>query len=195
MSFLRKIQNIPLLNGQRTFATKVRRKTSKELKNDHEQLFPSKLLTRKQKTPNHLYLANESIANVIDTHLHKHFQQTTCDTILEINPGVGFFTRKLLDREETFKKIILIESMEHFLPNLEELHVQYPDRVKVQHGDFINISKLVFMDRTDNGLRVEELLRHVPKKSLDDKGEEDFFSYIFLIANQNLFFLFCQNQI
>lgn len=170
MSFVQRFHGVLVQNSWRQFATKARQKIDSK-KNEYSQLFPKKILHRKHKTPNQFYLANEKIAHTIDQHLDQYFQETPCDTIMEINPGVGYFTRKLIDREDKFKKIILVESMDFFLPNLEELHTQYPDRVKVQQADFINISKLVYMDKIDNGSRLEELLRNVPRKSLSDKGE------------------------
>lgn len=55
-----------------------------------------------------------------------------------------------------------MESMDYFMSNLQELHALYPDRVKVNLGDLVNMGKLVFQNKMDNGSRVQELLRDVP---------------------------------
>ncbi|XP_022216047.1 dimethyladenosine transferase 2, mitochondrial [Drosophila obscura] len=130
--------------------------------------YPDKLLSKKQKTPAHMYVANAEAAQRIGQYLEPHLQQTSCDTVLELNPGVGHFTKHLLDRESQFRKIILLESMEYFMPRLQELHTLYPERVKVRQGDMVNLWKLVFMDKMDNGVRVAELLHDVPQRAFND---------------------------
>lgn len=153
------------LKLMRSYAAKADLKTYSQKKQHYGDLFPDKILNKKQKTPDCFYIANEDMAKQIDTHLSPYFEQSQCNTILELNPGVGYLTRKLLDREEQFKNILLMESMEHFIPNLQEMHTLYPERVKVQHGDLVNIWKLVYQDKMDNGSRVQELLRDIPLRS------------------------------
>ncbi|KAH8382513.1 hypothetical protein KR009_003928 [Drosophila setifemur] len=146
------------------YSTKARR----ELISRYSGEFPDKLLTRKQKVPTHMYIANSEAAQRIDQYLKPHLQKSRCETVLEINPGAGHFTRQLLDKETQFKRIILLESLEHFMPRLQELHTLYPERVKVQQGDFINLWKLVYMDKMDGGTRTPDLLLDVPQKDFSD---------------------------
>ncbi|BFF92756.1 dimethyladenosine transferase 2 mitochondrial [Drosophila madeirensis] len=143
-------------------------KAKRELLARYSGEYPDKLLSKKQKTPTHMYVANAETAERIAQYLEPHLQQSSCDTVLELNPGVGHFTKHLLDRESQFRKIILLESMEYFMPRLHELHTLYPERVKVRQGDLVNIWKLVFMDKMDNGMRVAELLHDVPQRPYTD---------------------------
>ncbi|XP_037955596.1 dimethyladenosine transferase 2, mitochondrial-like [Teleopsis dalmanni] len=124
---------------------------------------PQKLLNKKLKTPDSMYIINEIAANIIDESIEPFLSNTQCKTAIEINPGLGLFTKKLLDREKQFDNILLFESTDEFLSKQEELHVLYPERVKVKRGDFVNLSKIVYQDKMDNGTRTEELLEHVPK--------------------------------
>lgn len=143
-------------------------KAKKELVARYSAEFPAKLLSRKHKSPPHMYLANAEAANRIGQYLEPHLQSSGCDTVLELNPGAGHFTRLLLDKESQFRRIILLESMDHFMPRLQELHALYPERVKVRHGDFINLWKLVYMDKMDGGTRVSDLLNDVPQRAFSD---------------------------
>ncbi|XP_052859071.1 dimethyladenosine transferase 2, mitochondrial [Drosophila gunungcola] len=147
-----------------SYSTKARR----ELVARYSDEFPEKLLTRKHKISPHMYVANAEAAQRIGQHLEPHFQSSGCDTVMELNSGAGHFTRHLLDRESQFRRIILLESMDHFMPRLQELHTLYPERVKVRQGDFVNLWKLVYMDKMDGGTRVADLLNDVPQKAFKD---------------------------
>jgi len=142
--------------------------TKKELVTRYSGEFPEKLLNRKQKVPTHMYIANSEAAARINQYLEPHFQSSGCDTVMELNSGAGYFTRHLLDRESQFRRIILLESMDHFMPKIQELHTLYPERVKVRQGDFVNLWKLVYMDKMDGGSRVADLLSDVPQKAFTD---------------------------
>ncbi|EDW83085.1 uncharacterized protein Dwil_GK22500 [Drosophila willistoni] len=146
----------------------VRVRTRRQVVERYSSEFPEKLLSKKQKIPSHMYVANAEIAKEIDSCIDPHVRESKCDTIMELNPGVGHFTRHLLDREKQFRKIILLESMEHFMPRLHELHALYPERVKVHHADFVTLWKLAYMDKMDNGSRVAELLNDVPQRAFGE---------------------------
>ncbi|EDW42781.1 dimethyladenosine transferase 2, mitochondrial [Drosophila sechellia] len=150
--------------GRANFSTKAR----KELVTRYSAEFPEKLLNRKRKVPTHMYIANSEAAARISQYLEPHFQSSGCDTVMELNSGAGYFTRHLLDRESQFRRIILLESMDHFMPKIQELHTLYPERVKVRQGDFVNLWKLVYMDKIDGGSRVADLLSDVPQKAFTD---------------------------
>ncbi|XP_075147693.1 mitochondrial transcription factor B2 [Haematobia irritans] len=152
----------------RYYSTKVELKTFSQKKVYYGDQFPDKLLNKKQKTPPIMYLANEKTAGILDNLLGPYIRESPCDTVVELNPGIGLFTRKLLDREQKFKKILLMEPMDYFMDNLQEMHSLYPDRVKVRHADLTNIWKLVYQDKMDSGTRVVELLRDIPRKKHND---------------------------
>uniref|UniRef100_A0A1A9VZA8 rRNA adenine N(6)-methyltransferase n=1 Tax=Glossina brevipalpis TaxID=37001 RepID=A0A1A9VZA8_9MUSC len=153
-------------------------KTRKERKKFYGGLFPEKMLNKKLNLPVHMYLANGETAKFIDEKLDPFLKQSRCDTILEINPGIGLLTRKLLDREEQFKKIMLIETLSYFAETLQEMHNLYPDRVKFKQGDIINLRKLAYMDKIDNGSRVIELLSDVPYKQYNDESNMILFGAV-----------------
>uniref|UniRef100_A0A0K8VXA9 rRNA adenine N(6)-methyltransferase n=2 Tax=Bactrocera latifrons TaxID=174628 RepID=A0A0K8VXA9_BACLA len=130
----------------------------------HANLFPEKLFNKRHKIPAHFYIADDQLVEQIDNAIQPFMQQTKCDTAIEMNPGIGLFTRKLLNRDDRLKKIILIEAMEHFLPGLHDFHALYPERVKVKHNDLTSLWKLSFQDRMDNGTRVADMLSDLPKR-------------------------------
>lgn len=152
----------------RIYSTKSELKTFTQKKQLYGDLFPSKLLSKKQNTPTHMYVANDNIGREINTQLQPYFKQSKCDIILELNPGIGAFTRLLLDNEEQFKQIHLMESNDHFLGSLNEMHSLYPDRIKVKHCDLVNAWKLVYQDKIDNGSRMQDLLNGLPSKKWED---------------------------
>lgn len=149
-------------------STKAKRAEHAERMSRYGMEFPEKLLNKKQKSAANMYIADAGIAREINNYLEPHLKESKCDTVLELNPGPCHLTRHLLDRESQFRKIILIESTEHFMPRLQEMHALYPDRVKVHHGDFSGLHKLVFMDKMDNGMRVADLLCDVPQKNFNE---------------------------
>lgn len=153
---------------QRFYAAKTDLKTFGQKKQHYGNLFPDKLLSKKQKTPATMYLANYKAATAVDELLDPYIKHSSCDTILEMNPGIGLFTRKLLDREDKFRKILLMESMDFFMDNLQEMHSLYPHKVKVKNCDFANIWKVVYQDKIDNGTRVEELFRDIPRRPYNE---------------------------
>lgn len=149
-------------------STKAKRAEHAERMSRYGTEFPEKLLTKKQKSAAHMYIADAKIAQQINDYVEPYLKESECDTVLELNPGPGHFTRHLLDREAQFRKIILIEPTDHFMPRLQEMHALYPDRVKVHQGDFVGLHKLAFMDKMDNGTRVADLLRDVPQKHFNE---------------------------
>ncbi|XP_054725288.1 dimethyladenosine transferase 2, mitochondrial [Anastrepha obliqua] len=132
-------------------------------------LFPDKLFNKRRKLPAHLYVADTQLVEQINNSIEPFMQQTKCDTAIEMNPGIGLFTRKLLNREDRIRKIVLIEFMEHFLPGLQDLHTLYPERVKVKQGDIVGLWKLSFQDRMDNGTRVADMLCDLKKSEYNDE--------------------------
>lgn len=177
----RSLQNVFATRYQ---STKAKRAQHAERITRYSAEFPEKLLSKKQKAATHMYVANAQIAQQIDDYLDPHLRQSNCDTVLEINPGPGHFTRKLLDRENQFRKIILVEQMDHFMPRLQEMHALYPDRVKVRQGDFVGLGKLAFIDKMDSGTRVADLLTDVPQRPF--KEGKCWVSFLSLII---IFFL------
>ncbi|XP_062124067.1 dimethyladenosine transferase 2, mitochondrial [Drosophila sulfurigaster albostrigata] len=161
-------RNLPSMTAACYQSTKAQRAEQAERMSRYSTEFPEKLLAKKQKSAAQMYVADAQAAQQINSYLEPHLAQSTCDTVVELNPGPCHLTRHLLDREAQFRKIVLLESTEHFMPRLQELHALYPDRVKVRQGDFVSLWKLAFMDKMDSGMRVADLLYEMPQKGFTE---------------------------
>ena len=76
--------------------------------------YPEKILRRKFKSPDHLYLADRESAKKISKIIA--YDNISNKTIVEINPGIGLLTNELIERTES--KLILYELYDKFLPHL-----------------------------------------------------------------------------
>lgn len=76
--------------------------------------FPEKLLRRKTKTPESLYIVNEDSAKKIVQHLKANIASDKL--LIEVNPGIGLLTKHLLN--ETSNDLLLYESNDSFIPEL-----------------------------------------------------------------------------
>ncbi|XP_036324743.1 dimethyladenosine transferase 2, mitochondrial [Rhagoletis pomonella] len=132
-------------------------------------LFPVKFFNKKHKIPAHLYAADDQLVEQINNAIEPFIKQTKCDTAVEINPGIGLFTRKLINREDQIRKIVLIETLDHFMSGLRDLHNLYPERVKVKHGDVLGLWKLMFQDNMDGGTRVADMLSDLPSREFNEE--------------------------
>lgn len=86
----------------------------------HEQremlaTYPKKILRKKQKSPEHLYLADALATQSIVPHLLHCYSSKM--PIVEVNPGTGILTQELL-KHETITDLRLFESHREFLPLL-----------------------------------------------------------------------------
>lgn len=79
-------------------------------------LFPEKLKRKKQKGPEHLYLADEATASTIAKHLLHYYNGSV--PIVEVNPGPGLLSKELLKRKFV-TDLRLFEVHREFLPALE----------------------------------------------------------------------------
>lgn len=79
-------------------------------------LFPEKLKRKKQKGPEHMYLADPETASTIAHHLLLDYIGNV--PIVEVNPGPGLLTKELLQRD-IVTDLRLFESHRDFLPALE----------------------------------------------------------------------------
>lgn len=77
--------------------------------------FPPKLRNRKHNFPETLYVAHPKAVNIIAEHLLKDHRRDK--TLVEINPGLGLLTQKLI--ESNVEDIRLFEGTREFLPALQ----------------------------------------------------------------------------
>ncbi|CAH2000897.1 unnamed protein product [Acanthoscelides obtectus] len=116
--------------------------------------------------PENMYLicpnAAKSIANIVFPHL----RSTKSQVIAETNAGLGLITTELL--EKGVDLIRLYESCSDFRKELKAFGDVYPDRVELFTKDIFHLHRFAFIDKQDNGNRVEALLRGVSKRNWSD---------------------------
>uniref|UniRef100_A0A1B0DNZ7 rRNA adenine N(6)-methyltransferase n=1 Tax=Phlebotomus papatasi TaxID=29031 RepID=A0A1B0DNZ7_PHLPP len=143
--------------------------------------FPRNYFNKKLNTPNHLYIADETVArNIADCVAASSSKDTP---ILEINPGCGILTQQLL--RVTNQKIHLFESVEEFSKNLEKIVSEHLDRVSLKKEDLTALWRIAYQDKLDNGDRVQKLLDgKLPKR---DWTEEPNARIVGAIGSGNFF--------
>ncbi|XP_055911186.1 dimethyladenosine transferase 2, mitochondrial [Eupeodes corollae] len=183
----------------------IQNSANENLLNNEEQLselLPSKIYKKRQRTPEAFYLANQKGADIIADALKPHISAES--TLLEFNPGIGLMTQKFVDWK-LFKKIILIEQTKLNNKRLINICQQNNQECSLKRGDFINLWKIVFQDKIDDGSRVANLLADVPKKLYADDPNMVVFgavgSYVFFkhlinsIVFQNSLFSFGRSEL
>jgi dimethyladenosine transferase 2 len=90
--------------------------------------FPEKLLRKKIKTPEHLYIADPNTAKIISKYLIQDVVKEK--PFLEINPGLGLLTKELLDNTEN--KILLFEAEEKFAASMKVILKSFSKCNKIQ---------------------------------------------------------------
>ena len=127
--------------------------------------FPDKLLRKKVKTPENLYICDEGCAELIADYITK--SDGNDKPIIEINPGLGLLSKHLLKR--TKSDLMLYENNEFFNTELNQMIKKHPERkVILKNADFLGLWKTVHQDRQDNGNRLFDLLYGTPKKEWED---------------------------
>lgn len=123
-----------------------------------------KMLLRKYKTPESMYLINKTTAKHIAATIKEYLKPNS--DIVEVNPGFCILTEELLKIHKG--KIYLYESSIYFNKFLEDTNKKYSQNVVTKIGDFFGIAKLAFQDKMDEGTRVRDLLGHF---ATDDKNK------------------------
>lgn len=153
----------------------------KYFKNERWELLkglPDKLLKKKQKIPDVLYVAGEGkndykfrlitisqksllidSANIIADTIATNTDDTP---IVEVNPGPGIVTEKILNKKPS--SLSLIDINELLLNRLEKMHGD-KENVSFTRGDFIGLWRLSYLDKNDNGDRLKTLLSTLPNKN------------------------------
>lgn len=121
---------------------------------------PKKLFRKNRVFPENIYLADKEIAGTIASALEKHVRQKG-SIVLEINPGLGIFSKKLIDIG--VDSLHLYEPNATFFSNLKELEKCHRN-VSVFRDDLLSFWKMTFLDKVDNGTRVKDILSRYPEK-------------------------------
>ncbi|CAO1431609.1 unnamed protein product [Diamesa hyperborea] len=137
--------------------------------------FPDKLLRKKVKTPENLYICDEVCAELIANYITKSDGKDK--PIIEINPGLGMLSKHLL--KKTKNDLMLYENNEFFNPELNKIIKEHPERnVTLRNADFLGLWKTVHQDRQDNGNRLFDLLYGTPKKEWEDDTNIKLFATV-----------------
>ncbi|XP_050674992.1 dimethyladenosine transferase 2, mitochondrial isoform X2 [Leptidea sinapis] len=206
---LNKIMNKTFLRRSKTigFWIRFRHKASAELRDennpkisqdvlkflynndDYKDLIdriPKNLLKR-YKTPETMYMINKKSAKLICDTVKCHFDKNA--PIVEVNPGFGFLTEEILQCQEN--PVYLYEHAKYFDPFLCELQKKYPGRINYKIADFFGMWKLAFMDKMDEGTRIQELLGDLasqsPSKTLKILGAMPGLSFVKHLINTIVF--------
>lgn len=118
------------------------------------------------------YLISNEISNEFAT-LIKDDLLENMSHVIELNPGYGLLTRKLLEVHVPF--IHLYESHTKFYPELQRLKEIFPNRLDISKADLQSISKMLnlkaspYMSNKPNKY-ICELFTNVPKKNWEEKS-------------------------
>ena len=118
------------------------------------------------------YLINNEISNEFAT-LIKDDLLENMSHVIELNPGYGLLTRKLLEANVPF--IHLYECHTVFYPELQKLEKIFPNRFSISKADLLNISKMLNLKATshvfyERNKYVCELFTNVPKRNWEEKS-------------------------
>ncbi|KAF3421265.1 hypothetical protein E2986_08089 [Frieseomelitta varia] len=118
------------------------------------------------------YLINNEISNEFAA-LIKDDLLENMSYIIELNPGYGLLTRKLLEANVPF--IHLYECRTEFYLELQRLEKIFPDRFSISDTDLQNISRMLNLKATSHVFNnpnkyICELFTNVPKRNWEEKS-------------------------
>ncbi|CAH2000889.1 unnamed protein product [Acanthoscelides obtectus] len=119
------------------------------------------------RAPENLYLICPNVAKSIANIVFPHLRSTKSQVIAETNAGLGLITTELL--EKGVDLIRLYEMCSDFRRELKEFGDVYPGRVELFTKDIFHLYRYAFIDKQDNGNRVEALLQGVSKRNWSDE--------------------------
>lgn len=118
------------------------------------------------------YLINDNVSNEFSTLIKDDLLENMC-YVIELNPGHGLLTRKLLEAGVSFMH--LYESQGTFYQELQSLKANFPNRVKITQANLLKISKMLSLSKLPNvpnnpNMHLLELYKNVPKRKWEDKS-------------------------
>ncbi|KAL1123557.1 hypothetical protein AAG570_002634 [Ranatra chinensis] len=126
---------------------------------------PNKLIVRKIKNPEALYLVDPKVAKEIVDVIRDELLKN--DTIVfEANPGFGYLTSQML--EAGVRRIHAFETITPFREVMAQLS-ETTDRLRLFTTNMIQVWKIAYLDRLDNGSRLRGLMAGVETR----RWEED----------------------
>lgn len=113
-----------------------------------------------------IYLIDSKIAKDIVKHILPKLTKQEDQIIAETNAGLGLIASELLD--QNVKLVRLYESCAEFRNSLKTFNDVYPGRVELFKKNLFYSYTLSYLDKIDNGNRVDGLLEGVTKKAWTD---------------------------
>lgn len=135
---------------------------SKDCLKNKLPVLPSRLLLKRVKSPEGLYLIDSDIADEIFDLIRSDLLSTDSH-IIEVNPGLGLITQKLLAAK--IQKLRLFETDQHFVSLLKNMISKNKNvNADVLHLNFSNFWSLAYQDKMDNGNRIESIMSGISNK-------------------------------
>ncbi|XP_046435009.1 dimethyladenosine transferase 2, mitochondrial [Neodiprion virginianus] len=133
---------------------------------EHIDDLPINLMNLSSTNSEHLYLCHDGVASQV-VNLIQNDLMTDSSKVIEMNPGMGCLTKKIMDAGIQFLKAL--EPNEKFEPFLMDLSKEYPDKLTIDKTDFMSFWKLVHLDKYDEVKRVAQLLPEFSRVPWGDK--------------------------
>ncbi|XP_043583055.1 dimethyladenosine transferase 2, mitochondrial isoform X2 [Bombus pyrosoma] len=118
------------------------------------------------------YLINDNVSNEFTTLIKDDLLENMC-YVIELNPGYGLLTRRLLEAGVSF--IHLYENHNEFYHGLQSLKTIFPNRVNITQANLLKMPKMLNLNRTFNISKISnihlcELYNNVPKRKWEEKS-------------------------
>lgn len=118
------------------------------------------------------YLINDNVSDEFTTLIKDDLLENMC-YVIELNPGYGLLTRRLLEAGVSF--IHLYENHSKFYHELQNLKEIFPNRVNITQANLLKMSKMLNLNSSFNvsqmsNIRLCEIYNNVPKRKWEEKS-------------------------
>ncbi|XP_068982609.1 dimethyladenosine transferase 2, mitochondrial [Bombus flavifrons] len=118
------------------------------------------------------YLINDDVSNKFSTLIKDDLLENMC-YVIELNPGHGLLTRRLLEAGVPFMH--LYENHGAFYHELQNLEVIFPNQVKITKANLLKIPKMLNLNKACHAfnspnIHLCELYNNIPKRKWEDKS-------------------------
>lgn len=115
------------------------------------------------------YLINDNISDQFARLIKDDLLENMC-YVIELNPGYGLLTKRLLEAGVSF--IHLYENHNVFYEELQSLKAMFPNRINITQANLLRMSKMLNLNSTFGtpNEHVCELFSNVPKRTWEEKS-------------------------
>lgn len=162
------VENKPKENSK-TFKTRLTKYfNSKPHLKQIQEYIPKKYLINKRYPANieNLYLIDSEVAKDIVKQILPTLLSNKNQLVCETNAGLGFISTELLDNG--IDLVRLYETCSEFRKTLKDFNDMYPGRIELFTKSLYSAPTLAYMDKVDNGNRIEQILKGIPQKKWTD---------------------------